>query len=126
MIVMDFLLNNIDRHLRNFSVIYKDGGISKFAPLYDHGLCLYADIQDFELEQDDKETWEMIDECKPFCESHYDQLNLIGEVKLPNVNLEELFHIIDKYKKYLSKYRIECIKYLLEKRYNYLIERGIL
>ena len=126
MIVIDFLINNIDRHLRNFSVISKNGEITKFAPLYDHGLCLYADIQDFELEQDDKETWEMIDECKPFCESHYDQLNLIGDVKLSKVPLNELLEIVDKYSDYLSEYRIECIKYLLEKRYKYLIEKEIL
>ncbi|WP_252216061.1 hypothetical protein [Clostridium sp. VAP41] len=126
MIVMDFLINNIDRHLRNFSVVNKDGEIIKFAPLYDHGLCLYADIQDIELEQDDKETWEMIDECKPFCESHYEQLKLIDYVKLPKVHLNELFDIVDKYKVYLSEYRIECIKYLLQTRYNHLIERGIL
>lgn len=97
----------------------------KFAPLYDHGLSLYADIQDFELEQDDKETWEMIDECKPFAESHYKQLELIGSIKLKRIALEELFCIVDKYKEYLSNYRIECIKYLLETRYNYLIERKI-
>lgn len=126
MIVMDFLINNIDRHLRNFSVINKDRDIIKFAPLYDHGLCLYADIQDFELEQDDKETWEMIDECKPFCESHYKQLDLIGDVKLPKVPLKELFDIVDKYKEYLSEFRVECIKYLLETRYNYLVGKGIL
>ncbi|MBE6067044.1 MAG: hypothetical protein E7211_04980 [Clostridium lundense] len=126
MIVIDFLINNIDRHLRNFSVVNKDGDIIKFAPLYDHGLSLYADIQDFELSQDDKESWEMIDECKPFCESHYKQLELIGDVKLPKVSLKELFDIVDKYKEYLSEFRIECIKYLLETRYNYLIERGIL
>lgn len=126
MIVMDFLINNIDRHLRNFSVISKDGDIIKFAPLYDHGLCLYADIQDFELGQDDKETWEMIDECKPFCESHYKQLELIGDVKLPKVPLKELLDIVDRYKEHLSEFRIECIKYLLETRYYYLRGREIL
>lgn len=126
MIVMDFLINNIDRHLRNFSVINSGRDIIKFAPLYDHGLCLYSDIQDFELEQDDKETWEMIDECKPFCESHYKQLDLIGNVNLPKVPLKELFDIVDKYKEYLSEFRVECIKYLLETRYNYLIGKGIL
>lgn len=126
MIVIDFLINNIDRHLRNFSVINKNGEIIKFAPLYDHGLCLYADIQDFELEQDDKETWEMIDECKPFCESHYEQLALIGDVNLPRIPLNELLEVIDGYTDYLSEYRIECIKYLIEKRYNYLIEKEIL
>lgn len=126
MIVMDFLINNIDRHLRNFSVVNKDGDIIKFAPLYDHGLSLYADIQDFELEQDDKEIWEMIDECKPFCDSHYKQLDLIGDVKLLKVSLKELFYIVDRYKEHLSEFRVECIKYLLETRYNYLVEKGIL
>lgn len=126
MIVMDFLINNIDRHLRNFSIINESGNGVKFAPLYDHGLSLYADIQDYELEQDDKETWEMIDECKPFAESHYKQLDLIGEVNLPKVQLEDILEIVDKYRKYLSDYRVECIKYLLETRYKYLVERGIL
>ena len=126
MIVMDFLINNIDRHLRNFSIINENGNGVKFAPLYDHGLSLYADIQDYELEQDDKETWEMIDECKPFAESHYKQLDLIGDVNLPKVQLDEILEIVDKYKDYLSDYRVECIKYLLETRYKYLVERGIL
>lgn len=126
MIVMDFLINNIDRHLRNFSIVSKNGKIIKFAPLYDHGLSLYADIQDFELEQDDKETWEMIDECKPFCASHYKQLDLIGDVNLPRIPLVELLDIADEYTEYLSEYRVECIKYLLETRYNYLVERGII
>lgn len=126
MIVMDFLINNIDRHLRNFSVINQEEEGMKFSPLYDHGLSLYADVQDFELEQDDKETWEMIDECKPFSNSHYKQLDLIGEVKLPKVSLKDILDIIDKYHDYLSEYRIECIKYLLETRYNYLVKKGIL
>ena len=126
MIVMDFLINNIDRHLRNFSIINEKEKEVKFAPLYDHGLSLYADIQDYELEQDDKETWEMIDECKPFAESHYKQLELIGEVDLPKVPLNEILEVVDKYNGYLSEYRVECIKYLLETRYKYLVERGIL
>ncbi|MCW6078103.1 HipA domain-containing protein [Clostridium sporogenes] len=126
MIVMDFLINNTDRHLRNFSVVVKAGDVIKLAPLYDHGLSLYADVQDFELEQDDKETWEKMDGCKPFGDSHYKQLELIGDIKLPKVPLKELFDIVDKYKEYLSVYRIECIKHLLETRYNHLVERGIL
>jgi serine/threonine-protein kinase HipA len=126
MIVVDFLINNIDRHLRNFSVISIDGAIMKFAPLYDHGLSFYADIQDFELDQDDKKNWEMIDECKPFCESHYNQLELIGDVNLPKVSLKELLDVVDKYKEYLSKHRTNCINYLIQTRYNYLVERGIL
>lgn len=126
MIIMDFLINNIDRHLRNFSVIVKGDEIIKFSPLYDHGLSLYADIQDFELEQDDEQTWEMIDECKPFKESHYKQLDLIDNVNLPKVLLEDILLVVDKYSNYISEYRANCIKYLLSTRYNHLVERGIL
>ncbi|MBU3133407.1 hypothetical protein KPL40_13190 [Clostridium gasigenes] len=126
MIIMDFLINNIDRHLRNFSVVSKGGEILKFSPLYDQGLALYSDIRDFELLQDDKETWEMIDECKPFAQVHYKQLELIGDVRLQRVPLSELFEVVDKYKDYLSDYRVECIKYLLQKRYKYLVEKGII
>lgn len=68
----------------------------------------------------------MIDECKPFCESHYDALKLIGEMNLPKVSLDRLFNIVDKYKDYLSEYRIKCTKYLLETRYSYLLEMKIL
>lgn len=126
MIVMDFLINNIDRHLRNFGVISKDGEVIKFSPLYDHGLSLYADIHDFELQQDDAETWEMIDECKPFANSHYKQLDLIGDVNLNKVSLKDILSVVDKYEKYLSEHRILCIKHLLEVRYNYLLEKEIL
>lgn len=45
MIVMDFLINNVDRHLRNFGFIFKYNDIVKFSSLYDHGLSLYSDIQ---------------------------------------------------------------------------------
>lgn len=68
----------------------------------------------------------MIDECKPFCESHYKQLELIGDIKLPKVSLKELFDVVDKYKEHISSYRMDCIKYLIETRYNHLVERGIL
>lgn len=126
MIIMDFLINNIDRHLRNFSVIVKGDEIISFSPLYDHGLSLYADIQDFELEQDDEQTWEKIDECKPFKESHYRQLELTGKANLPKVLLDDILSIVDKYSNYISEYRAKCIKYLLSTRYNHLVERGIL
>lgn len=43
----------------------------------------------------------MIDECKPFCDSNYEQLKLIGEVNLPKVQLSDILSIVDKYKEYL-------------------------
>ena len=59
-------------------------------------------------------------------ESYYEQLKLIGEVNLPKVQLSDILSIVDKYKEYLSEYRVECIKYLLETRYNYLVKEGII
>lgn len=42
MIAMNFLINNTDRHLRNFSVIVKNGNVVKLSPLYDNGSALYS------------------------------------------------------------------------------------
>lgn len=128
MILVDFLINNIDRHLRNFGIIERYNKPVRFTPLFDHGLSLYSDVSDNDLVRDTPENWELIDEAKPFCDSHYEQLKLIDKKYLAvnKVNEEDLFSIVCKYKPYLSKYRIECIKYLLSTRLKYLKERDYL
>lgn len=123
MIVGDFLINNIDRHMRNFGIIYKNGNPSRFTPLYDHGLSLYSDVGDKELENDTQENWELIDEAKPFKSSHYEQIKLVDKNNLSTlkkVSINELLQLVDKYKKYITPYRIKCIKYLLKTIFNYL------
>ncbi|MCC0697234.1 HipA domain-containing protein [Clostridioides sp. ES-S-0048-02] len=125
MIIVDFLINNIDRHLRNFGMLQDEHGTLKFAPLFDHGFALYGNIIDEELELDSPEFLESIDECKPFKSSHYEQIGLISDISF-KINTNEILEIVDSYKKYLKPHRLECIKYLLKIRIEYLKERGIL
>lgn len=125
MIIVDFLINNIDRHLRNFGMLQDEKGILKFAPLFDHGFALYGNIIDEELELDDPEFLESIDECKPFRISHYEQIELISDISL-KINTNEILEIVDSYKDLLKQHRLKCIKHLLKVRIEYLKERGIL
>lgn len=124
MIVVDFLINNVDRHYRNFGLVKNNDNYS-FAPLFDHGFSLYGDLEDHELNLDDKETLEMTDECKTFKHSHYDQLNLIqSDIKF-KVSKSEILDIVYKYKDVFSAHRIDCIEHLINVRYDELERRGI-
>lgn len=117
-------LNNIDRHYRNFGVV-KSNDTYSFAPLFDHGFSLYGDLEDYELNLDDKETLEMTDECKTFKMSHYDQLDLIqSDIKI-NIKKEDILNIVYKYKDVFTSHRIECIEHLISVRYDELERRGI-
>ncbi|MCC0686628.1 MULTISPECIES: hypothetical protein [unclassified Clostridioides] len=95
MIIVDFIINNIDRHLRNFGMLEDESKNLTFAPLFDHGF------------------------------SHYEQIKLVSDIHI-KVNLSELLKIVDNYRYLLKPHRINCIKYLLKLRIEYLIERGVL
>lgn len=125
MIIVDFLINNIDRHYRNFGIIKKDNEYS-FVPLFDHGFSLYGDLSDYELELDDEQTLESIDECKTFSDSHYKQLDLVQSNLVFNFSERDLLNVLYKYKNLLSEHRISCIEYLLRVRYNELKKRGFI
>ncbi|HBE9444665.1 hypothetical protein [Clostridioides difficile] len=125
MIIVDFIINNIDRHLRNFGMLEDESKNLTFAPLFDHGFSLYGDKSDEELQLDSPEDLELVDDCKPFKNSHYEQIKLVSDIHL-KVNLSELLKIVDSYRDLLKPHRINCIKYLLKLRIEYLIERGVL
>lgn len=120
MIVFDFIINNTDRHLRNFGFI--NNGI--LAPLYDNGLSLGADMEDITfLEEDIEDLLIDCDYNKCFCTCNRDQLNLVREHSLNIENLKrEYKNIIFKYKDYLKPKRLEFIIRLLEERINYVRE----
>lgn len=42
MFVMDYLINNIDRHGRNVEILVDERGVMRLAPLFDHGLSLFS------------------------------------------------------------------------------------
>lgn len=118
MIVFDFIINNTDRHLRNFGFISK----GLLAPLYDNGLSLGADMEDIIfLEEDIEDLLLDCDYNKCFYTCNREQLTL---VKTHSLNIDILYKeyktIVLKYKKYLKPERLEFILRLLEERISYV------
>ena len=114
MIVFDYIINNTDRHLKNFGFIQRDEEI-RFAPLYDNGLALGSHIDEEELQNEDLEDL-LIDSdySKCFDTTNRKQLKLVKSHGLNlDINIED---IINKYSKYFSKKRIQFIISLLNSR----------
>lgn len=114
MIVYDYIVNNTDRHLKNFGFL-KKGNEIRFSPIYDNGLALGSHLDDDELESEDIE--DLLFDCdyaKCFDTSNRRQLNLVDYYEL-NINIDYEF-VVNKYSKYLSPKRIEFILELLKQR----------
>ena len=114
MIVFDYIVNNTDRHLKNFGFLL-NGDKIRFAPIYDNGLALGSHLDDEEIESEEIDDLLMdSDYAKCFETSNKKQLELVKKCTL---NLD--FHyesIVMKYSKYLSEKRIEFIIELLKER----------
>lgn len=118
MIVFDYIINNTDRHFRNFGFINN----TYLSPLYDNGLSLGADIDDVVfIEEDMNDILMDCDYNKCFCNCNREQLKLIKQHSLDIDNLENNYqNILIKYEKYLKPYRIEFMNKLLKERINYV------
>lgn len=114
MIVYDYIVNNTDRHLKNFGFLEIDDKL-RFAPIYDNGLALGSHLDDEELESEEIEDLLLdSDYAKCFDTSNRKQLNLVDYHSLNlNINYEI---ILNKYSKYLSKRRYDFILTLLKER----------
>jgi len=114
MIVYDYIVNNTDRHLKNFGFLEKNNKL-RFAPIYDNGLALGSHLDDSELESENIEDLLLdSDYAKCFDNSNRRQLNLIDDYVL-NIDID-YEAVVSKYSKYLSKKRVEFILKLLEER----------
>lgn len=120
MIVFDYLINNTDRHFRNFGIINND----KLAPLYDHGLSLGSDLDDIIFYEEDIQDILMdCDYSKCFCTSNLKQLALIDNHSLDLASFELNYKdVINKYDCYLKSYRKDFILKLIEERLKYVKE----
>lgn len=121
MLVIDYLINNTDRHLRNFSLIVDNAsGSIRFAPLYDHGFSLGQDLDDDYLEEESDDFSWVYTECDYSKCCGLTNVQQLSNVEFTSVNLDvsvnSLFSIVDKYAEHLPSYRVEFIKYLLERR----------
>lgn len=114
MIVFDYIVNNTDRHLKNFGFLIRDESI-RFAPIYDNGLSLGSHLDDEDIENED--ICDLLldsDYAKCFATSNKKQLDLVKKCTLNlDINYEV---VIKKYSSYLSEKRIEFIIALLNDR----------
>jgi hypothetical protein len=90
MIVLDFLIGNVDRHKGNFGIIREANTLKwiKIAPLFDNGNCLFYDS-----ENDDMESWGIDTMGKAFGDSN--RLNLLNIDNPDWYNKENKNKIID-------------------------------
>jgi len=114
MIVYDYIVNNTDRHLKNFGFLENNNEL-RFAPIYDNGLALGSHLDDSELESENIDDLLLdSDYAKCFDTSNRRQLNLIDDYGL-NIDID-YEAVVSKYSKYLSKKRVEFILKLLKER----------
>ena len=124
MLVVDYLLNNTDRHLRNFGkIVNNETGEVRFSPLFDHGFCLGQDLDGDYLEEESDDFSYAYTDCDYSKCCGLSNSSQIDNVKFTTVNLNidlnEVLSVVDKYSNYLPGYRIEFMKYLLTRRFNY-------
>lgn len=136
MILFDYLVNNTDRHFKNFGFI-ADNSINtvRLAPLYDHGFSLgieydseylsaVLDEEEDEYDLDIEVNLENCDTCKSFGSTNKSCLKLVEKSNLLlGTTLSDILSIVDKYHQYLSEENITFAKILLTDRYNTLKER---
>ncbi len=114
MIIFDYIVNNTDRHLKNFGFLINEDKI-RFAPIYDNGLALGSHLDDEEIEFEEISDLLLdADYAKCFDTSNKKQLELVKKCTL-NIDFDYEY-IVRKYSKYLSEKRMEFIMELLKER----------
>lgn len=120
MIVFDFLINNLDRHLNNFGFICNEvGDIRRFAPLFDNGSSFFADLSEDRLTIPflnlDRES-----SAKPFRTKQYKQIKLVPKDYILYLeDTKEIFDVINSFNE-MSLNRRNLIKKLITFRNDYL------
>ena len=132
MILVDYLIANHDRHLRNFEFWKKDGKV-EMVPLYDHGSSLLVNWSEEDLQDlvDEDDLWEETilyaeTPSKCFSLDHSVELSLVK--KLPQdisfeLTREQINDIVDKYQQFLTPIRANVIKNLIITRCNNIRRR---
>lgn len=123
MLIVDYILNNTDRHHKNFGLI-KSLGSSRFAPLYDHGFSLGQEYDIDYLEEEWDDFSEAYSDCDYSKCCDITNSKQISNVEFHSVNLDlsldDLLSVIDKYSRYLKPVRVDFMKYLVTRRFNYV------
>lgn len=125
MLIIDYIINNTDRHHKNFAMIYNSENSSlKFAPLYDHGFSLGQEMDTDYLESEKDDFSDVYTDCDYSKCCGVTNSSQIQNVFYHNVNIdvdiEEIYKIIDKYKCYLKPINYEFMKYIIKRRLTYV------
>lgn len=122
MFVLDYLINNIDRHGRNIEMLVDDRGVMRLAPLFDFGLSLFSSKRDEDLV-------DSIDSDQMAVNSFVGGSNLKGNLGLIDIQIrlrglnsghkEVLFAGLEEY---MPSERMEFIWRCLQRRFNVLME----
>jgi len=111
MIVFDYLIYNIDRHINNFGYIITPDGEHYEAPLFDHGRSLFSDFYDNEVKEHGTHLTNL-QLIKPFYELK-ESLTWVSKQSFETINLnitESLIdNIVNKYKPLIGEHRTKTI-----------------
>lgn len=127
MLAIDAFFLNEDRHTNNIAVLRDDvTKIYRLAPIFDNGLSLLSDINDYLFDSDIYENMKKI-KAKPFDIRFDEQLNVVEELYGTHLSFNftqnDIYKIIDELKTiYDEKIVCRVEKILLEqmRKYNYL------
>jgi serine/threonine-protein kinase HipA len=120
MIVLDYLLDNPDRHLNNFGIVTNFGRSYRFAPFFDHGYGLLGQYDERELPYGDENLIRR-GKALPFRNKQSKAIELVKDVGSLGLNLsvdvEEALQVFDKYSFMFSPSRLELMKKMFAGRY---------
>lgn len=120
-LIFDFIINNIDRHLNNLALIINENGEFRTPPIFDNGSSLYFDLNSKQLDYaiNNPYGFKKFALAKPFNRKHYTQIKLVEESGiLPHLTLD--FNVSDIVEKYYSGLRGEVIINMVNSRLEYI------
>lgn len=127
---MDMLFLNEDRHTNNIALIRNNVNKKyKLAPVFDNGLSLLSDMNDYKISEDIYKNIDKI-KAKPFSMDYIEQVEAIEKLYGQQFYIDFDKKDIDKYLLEAYKYyttdiveRVRTILYEQMRKYEYLIKR---
>lgn len=122
MFVLDYLINNIDRHGRNIEIMIDDRGKMRLAPLFDFGLSLFSSKSDQDL-TDKLDSDHTLSNSFVGGANLRDNLGLIDTpIALRELKMSDKEGVFEGLAGYISIERIEFLWRCLQRRFNVLLE----
>lgn len=127
MLAVDAFFVNEDRHTNNIAVIRNEKTKKyRFAPIFDNGLSLLADINDYIFDYDIYDNIKKV-QAKPFDRSFDEQLNVVEELYGSQLEFyfkkSDVYRLIDELKAVYDEktvQRVETILFQQMRKYQYL------